>query len=422
MPARTRRSRPNFRRSLALCGLAFAPSWSCSSAGPTQDPTGEPALARPAQAAAGGAEAPTKRPPTLALAKVSQREHPAKVAWIFDEDPKKPRKAEIAAAEGEGYTIVDLSDGWVPYIFSEKTVGADDLAANDYRARYIGLASDRIDAEGEPLRAHERNYLELYGIPPTLSVIHGEWKSVDAEIQRCLDAAGFDPAVFARFSGVIAYEAGKKGAAKVRKAKWLRSDLSKKLKKAKLDPDDLATAEADPRFSGQYKSWRLLQDEIDIIDHAQRRFRCEQLFASGEGKSASTSPASSTRHHPRPRRLRKEARDHGLGPLHPRQRRRPRHDHGADHPRPPPAGPRGARRRRRQRPRGRQRRPLEEGLRVEGQVRREPAAARHGERGPGARDRGPRPRHPRVSAPPARPPLRSPTQRLRRAARRRPHA
>jgi hypothetical protein len=284
MPARTRRSRPNFRRSLALCGLAFAPSWSCSSAGPTQDPTGEPALARPAQAAAGGAEAPTKRPPTLALAKVSQREHPAKVAWIFDEDPKKPRKAEIAAAEGEGYTIVDLSDGWVPYIFSEKTVGADDLAANDYRARYIGLASDRIDAEGEPLRAHERNYLELYGIPPTLSVIHGEWKSVDAEIQRCLDAAGFDPAVFARFSGVIAYEAGKKGAAKVRKAKWLRSDLSKKLKKAKLDPDDLATAEADPRFSGQYKSWRLLQDEIDIIDHAQRRFRCEQLFASGEGK------------------------------------------------------------------------------------------------------------------------------------------
>ncbi|HRI08788.1 MAG TPA: hypothetical protein PKW35_13285 [Nannocystaceae bacterium] len=284
MMVQTRRRRPHSGRSPALLGVAVGLCWSCSSAVPTSDPTQEPAASRPSTPSEAAPEPGPPPPARRRIAKVSLAEHPAKVAWVFDGDPRKPTKMEITAAEEAGYTVIDLSNGWVPYIFTDKTVGAEDLAANDYRARYVGLANDKIDADGEPLRPHEHNHLELYGIPPSLGVIHEEWKSVDGEVQSCLDAAGFDPSVFQRFTGVIAYESEKKGKNKIRKASWLKKDLEKKLKKAHLDPQNLDAAAEDPRFSGAYKGWRELQDEIDIIDHAQRRFRCEKLFVSGEGK------------------------------------------------------------------------------------------------------------------------------------------
>jgi hypothetical protein len=42
---------------------------------------------------------------------------------------------------------------------------------NRYRAVFVGLANDRSDGDGEPLPPGERNYLELYGVPPSLSVM-----------------------------------------------------------------------------------------------------------------------------------------------------------------------------------------------------------------------------------------------------------
>lgn len=286
--ARTSATTPG-RAGLALSVMTslLVASAACGTTGPTNDPSQEPSEAATTPAAATPTpERPKALPQGPRVARASQRERQGAV-WIFDGDPQKPRKSTAAEAEAEGLTVIDLGDAWVPYIFSEKTVDVDDFQANEYRKRYVGLASNTVDADGEKLRAHERNFLELYGIPPTLTVIAGEWQAAEAEIQPCLDAAGFDPAVFERYSGVIAYKSGTAGKKDVRKAKWLRSDLEKKLKKAKKDPKDLAAAESDPRFTGAYKAWRALQDNIDIIDHAQRRLRCERLFASGksgEGK------------------------------------------------------------------------------------------------------------------------------------------
>ena len=212
--------------------------------------------------------------------KVSQREHPAGHAWVFDPGAE-PRKQEIAQVEAAGYTVIDLGNGWVPFIFSEKTNGREDLATNDYRQRYIDLANDRVDADGEKLDPHERNFLELYGIPPTLQVVYRDWQAAETEIQPCLDAAGFDPAAFSRFSGVIAYS-GKKGG-DVRKAKWLKDRLAKDMKKAGLDPATPDAAKDHPKLGKTYADWRELQDRVDVIDQAQRRLRCEKMFVSAEG-------------------------------------------------------------------------------------------------------------------------------------------
>ena len=152
---------------------------------------------------------------------------------------------------------------------------------SEYRQRYIDLANDRVDADGEKLDDHERNFLELYGIPPSLAVVLRDWQISETEIQPCLDAAKFDPTVFTRFTGVIAYS-GKKGG-EVRKARAYRESLAKGLKKAGLDPLNLEAAKDHPTLAATYKSWREIQDRVDVIDHAQRRLRCEKMFVSAEG-------------------------------------------------------------------------------------------------------------------------------------------
>lgn len=280
-------SSPRFvRAQRGVWSAFFALCAGCSSAKEAESqPAPAPTIPPGGDAAQPAApEVAPAAPPAVVFPKTSQREHPAGTAWVFDGDPAAgpPRKQEIAAAESAGLTVIDLGNTWVPYIFSEKSVGVDDLAANDYRKRYVDLANNRVDADGEALDSHERNYLELYGIPPTLKVVYEEWLAAEREVQPCLDAAGFDPEVLRRYTGgTIAYE-NKKGG-EVRRAARLKGSLAQALKKAKLDPNDLEAAKDHPKLGAAYANWRLQQDKVEVIDQAQRRLRCEKMFVSAEG-------------------------------------------------------------------------------------------------------------------------------------------
>lgn len=281
-------------RHVARSGLAIALALAvgaCSG----QKPVGgeDPDAGAAAGAEAGGAAAGGEALPTEAelgpVGKHSFREHPAGVAWVFaDGKPGQPTSLPIGAAEARGYAIIDLSNAWTPYIFSTKTPGLEDEKPNLYRDKYIGLANDRVNHWDEELDAHEHNHLELYGIPPTLAVVHDEWSKLDTEVKPCLEQAGFDPGVFGRYSGTIAYRT--KGQSKRNKeAKFRKAVFEKKMRKAGLDPSspaDVATAATDPRTAKEHARWREHQDIVDIIDHAQKRFRCEKLFYGevGEGK------------------------------------------------------------------------------------------------------------------------------------------
>src|SRR5206468_6969391 len=52
------------------------------------------------------------------------------------------------AAEGAGFTLVDLSDDWTPYIFAEQTAPDGTPLANRYRRIFIGEANDQLDNDG----------------------------------------------------------------------------------------------------------------------------------------------------------------------------------------------------------------------------------------------------------------------------------
>lgn len=262
----------------------FAACLACSATPSSDAPTAPTPTVPPGGAAADPTPEIPPPPPAVVFPKTSQREHAAGSAWAFDPGAP-PRKLEITAAESAGYTVIDLGNNWVPYIFSEKTVGADDTQTNEYRKRYVDLANNRVDADGEPLDPHEKNFLELYGIPPTLQVVDEEWRAAETDVDPCLQAAGFDPEILRAWTGgVIAYENKKTG--DVRRTQRLKAKLEKDAKKLKLE--GIEAAKDHPKLAATYAAWRELQAKVDVIDHAQRRLRCEKMFQSAEGEGKYT--------------------------------------------------------------------------------------------------------------------------------------
>ncbi len=126
--------------------------------------------------------------------------------------PDGARRETVAKARKQGLLDVDLSDEWAPFIFSESDESGGPIKPNPYRATFVRLANDRaspeeilmetpqgalaaVSAAGISLEKgatetpqgrraialakravrvqRDRNYLEAYGIPPTLSVLLG---------------------------------------------------------------------------------------------------------------------------------------------------------------------------------------------------------------------------------------------------------
>ena len=84
---------------------------------------------------------------------------------------KRERWLSADAATAAGYTIVDLRNDWTPFLFEEHVDAAGRALPNRYRRVFIGLANDELDGDGQRLEPGAKNYLELYGIFPSLSVI-----------------------------------------------------------------------------------------------------------------------------------------------------------------------------------------------------------------------------------------------------------
>jgi hypothetical protein len=109
------------------------------------------------------------------------------------------RVMDIDDARSLGLTIVDLSDDWAPYIFWPETPGMKDYKENAYLASYVALANDRIDVDGVALPRSGHNFHEVYGIPPTLSVLRRRF--LRDEGQSCY--GGLDLKHFAQYHGPL---------------------------------------------------------------------------------------------------------------------------------------------------------------------------------------------------------------------------
>lgn len=188
--------------------------------------------------------------------------------WLYRDGTA--RKVSAAWARRQGYTIIDLSDDWAPFLFTERS--ADDAVRkpNFYRKRYIGLANDRSDNWGKPLKKGERNYLELYGIPPSLSVVRKRF--LEDEKKQCFQK--IDYSVFEqKLPYAIRYK-GKKKRARFKKRYQSRKRYVRKIMR-RLNLKSLDALAKRAKYRWAVAAYRKNKAVYEALVEAQKRLVCE---------------------------------------------------------------------------------------------------------------------------------------------------
>jgi hypothetical protein len=182
------------------------------------------------------------------------------------------RWLDAQAAVAAGYTIVDLSDEWTPYIFAPQTGPDGQPLLNRYRRIFIGLANDKLDEDGEPLPPGEKNYLELYGIFPSISVLRERF--IASEQHPCHDQESADALEAVE---TVTYVAPSDIAKDARKLKKIREELEKAQHAAHLPSLD-ALAEAQPALAPKVRLLAKRAAEKPAMAAVERRLTCEGLL------------------------------------------------------------------------------------------------------------------------------------------------
>lgn len=183
--------------------------------------------------------------------------------------PKEP----VEEAETAGLLDVDLSDGWLPFIFAPEDV--------PYRKTFVDLANDRVNPDGLKTRKNdngtpaEHNYLEPFGIPPTLSVLLAR---VEEELapERVACHGKVDLPGIRTFTGNVIYldreRARREHGEAIGDDAWL---------KHQLDTYDTSMEKiaADPKTRMRVERWKRGQERMRAVRAVQAKLVCDGLLS-----------------------------------------------------------------------------------------------------------------------------------------------
>lgn len=261
---------------LLLSLLAGSPA-ACRRGGtrsPVRVPAPASAPATPAPAARAETPAPPSKPDPDALPEAASPAERRAIQVVAGQE----RVVDAEQAVKRGLTLVDLSDGWAPYIFQDGKAADGAILPNRYRAVFVGLANDRTDGDGQALPPGERNYLELYGIPPSLSVLRARFL---ADAARTCEA-GVDNA---RLLAVDSIETFGHTTEKKEATKHRQRGLRLEAARAKAGAATLeALAAADPRYAGEVKTHQRVEAERAAFAEVEKRLVCEGLMDAAKHK------------------------------------------------------------------------------------------------------------------------------------------
>jgi hypothetical protein len=249
---------PGFLLLAAGCKLGSQPS------GPTPHAQSEnvPRLHR--------AEAP---PPPVAEEIL---EHPAPL-WEHGK-PGKPVDAHVAGAQG--YLVLDLGEGWVPYIFSDGTDPAGKPLPNSYRETYLQLARGEFPDNFQGERAKEDKYLELYGIMPNLQLLRTRFE----QTANLACAREIDLTPLTSFEGLVVYETNEAAYKAVNDYTYLHGQVQKLMKAQHVDSAEaLDVAALEDRDADRLKRFLKVAPEYRAVEATQKLLKCEGYF-EGRGK------------------------------------------------------------------------------------------------------------------------------------------
>jgi lipoprotein-anchoring transpeptidase ErfK/SrfK len=255
---------------LAILGCHAGPPAPPSTApAPTQTVKPASSARAPGLAAPGPAAKPAPAPPPVSPQTAGSEGqafvvHDGQESWV-----------NAAAAARSGYTIVDFSDDWTPFIFAEQKGPDGATLKNRYRRVFVGLANDTLDEDGEPLPAGEKNYLELYGIPPCFGILRARFLA--DETQTCHASISLEKLEEVE---TIAYVAPEKMKAEAQRLARLRRDLEDARRKNHA-ADFAELAQKDPSLAAKVKAYEKRIAEKEAMTEAEKRLACEGMFKKG---------------------------------------------------------------------------------------------------------------------------------------------
>jgi len=182
------------------------------------------------------------------------------------------RWVHAAAVESAGYTLIDLRDDWTPSIFDEEHAPDGTPLHNRYRRVFIGLANDQLDGDGQPLPPGTKNYLELYGVFPSLSVVRSRF--IQDEEQPCHDQ---ESVATLEAIETVSYVAPKDVEKHNRRIAQYTRNLENERKKAKVETlEELVVKK--PGLQAQLDAIHKRTAEQAALAAVERRLSCEQML------------------------------------------------------------------------------------------------------------------------------------------------
>ena len=170
------------------------------------------------------------------------------------------------------FTVIDLSDGWTPFVFTEGTTPSGGQTRQPYRRIYQALADERL--RDVPRTMTRERYLELFGIFPTLRVLssrltsdenHACHAAIDnaplTELRRTIRPWGRDAELMQRAKRQVTY---------------LRNRLARAARARHLDGID--ALEGDRQYGPLLERYRRERVPVAAVMAMQGHLACDGLL------------------------------------------------------------------------------------------------------------------------------------------------
>jgi len=257
-----------FSAALLALALASLSLGGCGNATQDQQPPGRAA----GEGEPGGAAEPEV--PRVAVRDEGHEAEPVLTLADGANGAKVERWIPAAQALADGHTLIDFSDDWTPYLFEEQRDPAGQLLPNRYRRVFIGLANDQLDGDGEQLEPGSKNFLELYGIFPSFSVLRERF--LQDEGKTCLDPE--DVAAMQSVKSV-----GFPSLAQQRRDAIRQPKIGKELERARVSAGAATLAELaekKPSLAAKVKEFERWTNTGRVVAAAEKRLICEGFLAA----------------------------------------------------------------------------------------------------------------------------------------------
>ncbi|MEM1413930.1 MAG: peptidoglycan-binding protein [Myxococcota bacterium] len=177
------------------------------------------------------------------------------------------------AAGAHGLTVLDLSDDFLPFIFTEDP-SLGEVGKQPYVPVYRALADERMDDVPEDFDAEP--YLELFGIFPTFRVLLGR---LSDDARHACHAAIDRTALSREIATLRPWEPVQEQRERAKRVRYLRSYLGRKAEALGLGGIDALAGHDEEGV--HYERYRRFGDVVEAVEATQQHLRCDGLLSRG---------------------------------------------------------------------------------------------------------------------------------------------